>query len=108
MAKKAPVKRVKKAPTNRYKQLAVERPPEPVAEKPVKQHPFFRKGDTVKSVYKPMFFTILKPCVILDITYTNRCVSGFMIKVDTTAGIKELDSSLFSKSTTNERGEGGS
>lgn len=99
MAAKPAPKKAKKV-VNKYRQVPVERPYEPPPEKPVKEHPYFRKGDTVKSVYKPLFFTIIKPCVILDITYTNRCVSGFMIKVDTTAGIKELDSSLFSKITT--------
>jgi len=68
-------------------------------EKPAPQGPPpppFNIGDTLTTVFRPMFFDILRPMVALDIKQGNA-VGGWIVTVNTTKGLRDLGATHFSK-----------
>jgi len=94
MAKKAPVKRVKKPTLNKYRQQPVERDPEPV-EVVERQHPWLRTGMEASCSHRALFYTINTPTIVLGVKPFSK--KDFLVDVETSEGIKSLDSNYFSK-----------
>lgn len=70
------------------------------AQAPSKPRPGFEVGDEVKhSFYHHSLFTIVLPVIVRDIVSDAHHSSGWKVGVDTTEGIKYLDSDYFRKAS---------
>ena len=89
-----------KKPSNPYKlqpiARAVEAPAAKVVERP---RPSVEAGQLATGSYRPLLFTIPYPAPVLAVIENSRFVSGWAVRVDTSEGIKDLDSGYFSPYT---------
>jgi len=56
-----------------------------------------KAGDYAICSFNPLFFSIAKPVMVIEVIENDRYTSGHAVLIDTTAGFKYLDSYYFKR-----------